>query len=45
MTTSQPVVCLVAAANKNDASGNVEPVDHVAAILASRGLQYVPDEL
>ena len=27
------------------ASGNVEPVDHVAAILASRGLSYVPDEL
>lgn len=27
------------------ASGTVEPVDHAAAILASRGLAYVPDEL
>lgn len=25
------------------AAGDVEPVDHVAAVLASRGLQYVPD--
>lgn len=24
-------------------AGDVEPVDHVAAVLASRGLQYVPD--
>lgn len=24
-------------------SGDVEPVDHVSGILASRGLQYVPD--
>jgi len=26
------------------ASGNVTPSEHVAAILASRGLAYVPDE-
>lgn len=25
------------------AAGDIEPVDHVAAVLASRGLQYVPD--
>lgn len=25
------------------AAGDVEPVDHVAAVLASRDLQYVPD--
>lgn len=25
------------------AAGDVEPVDHVAAVLASRGLQYVPE--
>ena len=24
-------------------AGDVEPVDHVAAVLASRGLQFVPD--
>jgi len=24
-------------------AGDIEPVDHVAAVLASRGLQYVPD--
>lgn len=27
------------------ASGNVEPLDHVNAILATRGLSFVPDEL
>jgi microcystin degradation protein MlrC len=27
------------------ASGNVTPVDHVSAILASRGLSFVPDDL
>lgn len=26
------------------AAGEIEPVDHVAAVLLSRGLQYVPDE-
>lgn len=25
------------------AAGDIEPVDHVTAVLASRGLQYVPD--
>lgn len=25
------------------AGGDIEPVDHVAAVLASEGLQYVPD--
>lgn len=25
------------------AAGDIEPVDHVAAVLASEGLQYVPD--
>lgn len=25
------------------AAGDIEPVDHVAAVLASRGLQYVPE--
>lgn len=25
------------------AAGDIEPVDHVAAVLLSRGLQYVPD--
>lgn len=25
------------------AAGEIEPVDHVAAVLASEGLQYVPD--
>lgn len=27
------------------ASGNVEPLDHCNAILASRGLKWVPDEV
>lgn len=26
------------------AAGAIEPVDHVAAVLATEGLQYVPDE-
>lgn len=26
------------------AAGVIEPVDHVAAVLATEGLQYVPDE-
>jgi len=25
------------------AAGDIEPVDHVAAVLASEGLQYAPD--
>ena len=26
------------------AAGEIEPTDHVAAVLATEGLQYVPDE-
>jgi hypothetical protein len=43
--TSADAQDAISAANLQvySASGNVTPADHVTGILASRGLQYVPD--